>query len=733
MFIDENKGLDRVDGRMKVTGKAKYAAEHQPAGMTYAILVNSPVTKGKIKSIDTKKAEKSAGVLAVVTHLNSPKVPGYQTAANPAKGPTLSQPLRIFYDETIYFNNQPIAMVIADTLERATYAASLVSAQFAEEKFKTDLAQHISSAVSPSGNRSVYKRGEADAYKNAEVKIEQEYVLAREVHNPMELHSLVAVWEGDDKVKVYEKTQGVKSSQRSIMDAFKLPESNVQVIAEYVGGGFGAALRTWPHTIAAVLGAKLVKRPVKLMLTREQMFSLVGYRPLTIQKIGLGATKDGKLTGITHEATAETSMYEEFTEGTVNMSKFLYACPNVNTLYKILPLDVSTPTWMRGPGEATGAWALESAIDELSYALNLDPIELRLRNYAETDPERNLPFSSKFLKECYEKGAEQVGWNKRNRAVRSMREGDWLVGYGMSTGTFGAGRGRASVKAVLGTDGILTIQSAVSDSGPGTATAMTQIASENSGLPANRIVFELGDSNMPTGPTQGGSTTTSTLGSAVLEVSIAIKKKVAELAVKEAGGFANVRYEDLTFSRGEVSAGGNKISYADLLKKNNLPFIEITQNSQGGAERQQFSMYSFSVHFVIVHVHSRTGVVRVHKAVAVSDAGKIVSKKTAESQAIGGVVGGIGMALMEEAVIDHRYGRLINSNLADYHMPVQADVPHIEALFIDKPDPHTNPMGSKGLGEIALIGFAAAVANAVYHATGKRIRELPITPDKIIM
>ncbi len=740
MFIDEKEGLNRVDGKMKVTGKAKYAAEHHPAGLVYAILVNSPITKGRIKSIDTKKAERAAGVITVITHANAPKIPGYETAprtgANPEKGPTLGQPLRIFHDDTIYFNNQPLAMVIADTLERAMHAASLVKAEFETAPFNTDLASNTAKGVRPSNaGRALYKRGEVDAYKKAEVQVEQNYVLAREVHNPMELHSLVAVWDGEDKVKVYEKTQGVKSSQRAIMDAFKLPEANVQVIAEYVGGGFGAALRTWPHTIAAVLGAKAVKRPVKLMLTREQMFTLVGYRPMTVQKIGLGATKDGKLTGITHEAVAETSMYEEFTEGTVNMSKFLYECPNVNTVYKILPLDVSTPTWMRGPGEATGAWALESAIDELSYALNMDPIELRLKNYAERDPERNLPFSSKFLKECYQKGAEQIGWFKRNRQPRSMQEDGWLIGYGMSTGTFGAGRGRASVRGTLSADGIMTIQSAVSDSGPGTATAMTEIASSRMGLPPQKIVFELGDSSMPPGPTQGGSTTTSTLGSAVVDVSEAIKKKMFELVAKEGGGFATAKYEDLSFSRGEISQSngrGAKISYTELLRKNNLPSIEITLNSQGGTERQQYSMYSFSVHFVVVRVHPTTGVVRVHRAVAVSDAGKIVSKKTAESQAIGGVVGGIGMALMEEAVIDHRFGRYVNSNLADYHVPVHADVPHIEALFIDKPDPYTNPMGSKGLGEIALIGFAAAVANAVYHATGKRIRELPITPDKLI-
>jgi xanthine dehydrogenase YagR molybdenum-binding subunit len=616
-----------------------------------------------------------------------------------------------------------------------------VKAQYKKEDHQTNFSDNRSGAASPSNaSRGDYKRGEADAYKTAEVKIEGEYILPREVHNPMELHSITALWEGEDKVTVYDKTQGVKSTQGSIMSAFKLPEANVQVYAQYVGGGFGSALRTWPHEIAAIIGAKVVNKPLKLVLTRDQMFIMVGYRPYTIQKIGLGATKDGKLTGITHEAVSETSVYEEFTEGTVNVSKFLYACPNVNTSYKILPLNISTPTWMRGPGEATGAWALESAIDELSYALNLDPLEFRIRNYAETDPERNLPFSSKFLKECYAIGAERIGWKDRNPKVGSMKEGEWQVGYGISGGTFNAGRGRASVKAHLQANGSLLLQSAVADSGPGTATAMTKIASDALGMPSNKITFELGDSSLPPGPTQGGSTTTSTLGSAVHTICTSLKQKLAELASKENSPFHTadrheIKAEDILFENSGmtlIADRSKKISYADLLRQNNLPGIEITEQAAGGNERQRFSMYSFSVHFVKVLVHPLTGVVRVVKTVAVADAGKIVSEKTAASQMIGGVVGGIGMALMEEAVMDHRFGRYVNNNFADYHVPVHADVPHIDVFFIDKKDPVINPIGAKGLGEIAIIGFAPAVANAVYHATGKRIRELPITPDKII-
>jgi xanthine dehydrogenase YagR molybdenum-binding subunit len=414
----------------------------------------------------------------------------------------------------------------------------------------------------------------------------------------------------------------------------------------------------------------------------------------------------------------------------------MYACANVNTSYKIVALDKSTPTWMRGPGEATGAYALESAIDELSYALNIDPIELRVKNHADVDPQRNLPWSSKYLKECYQKGAEAIGWNNRNPKPNSMHEGEWQVGYGVGSGPFGASRGRATVKAILLANGSLVLQSAVSDSGPGTATSMVGIATDAFGLPPGKITFELGDSSLPPGPTQGGSTTTSTLGSAVHDVCVALQQKMAELAVTKGNSvLKNLKPEDLVFAKGFITSkldGSKKVAYGEVLKQNNLSELEVTRESQAGDERNKYSMYSFAVHFVQVDVHSLTGVVRIKKVVTVADAGKIINKKTAASQIMGGVVSGIGMALMEDGVFDHRFGRFVNNNLADYHVPVSADVPHIEALFIDKPDPVINPMGSKGLGEIANVGFAAAVANAVFHATGKRIRELPITPDKLI-
>ncbi len=734
--------VDRVTGKAVVTGAAKYASEHELDNITYGVLVGSNIANGKIMALDTKAAEKAPGVLSVITYLNSPKVPSYDydAGANPVKGPTGGKGLQIFDGPYIYFNGQPIALVIADTFERATYGASLVKAQYEKNKPETDFSDAGKTVKALEGQRyKDYVRGDAGAWKNGPVKIEAEYLLPNEVHNPMELHGITAVWNGDNKVTVYDKTQGVESTQRSIMNAFKLKEEDVQVYAPFVGGGFGSALRTWPHEIAALLGAKKTGRPIKLVLTRPQMFLMVGYRPYTVQRIGLSAIADGKLTGMSHRSDSITSMYEEFNERSVNVSRIMYACPNVVTQYRVYPFNVSTPTWMRGPGEATGAYALESALDELSYALNIDPLELRLINYAETDPDSGKPYSSKFLKEAYQLAADKIGWKDRNPKPGSVKDGDWMIGYGMATGVFGAHRGTAKALARFLVDGTLVIQSSVSDSGPGTATAMVKIAADAMGMSAEKINFELGDSSMPPGPTQGGSSTTATLGSAVHDVCESLKGKMADMA-KENSIFHtteihNVKPEDLFFENGYMVLTADKtkkILLIDLLKDNNVKQVEVTIESSPNDKMKDYVAYSYSAHFVKVAVHALNGMVRIKQVAIAGDAGKIISLKTAESQMIGGAIGGMGMALMEEGVIDNRYGRWMNNNLADYHVPIQADVPHIDALFVNKPDYLLNPIGAKGMGEIALIGFAAAVANAVYNATGKRVRELPITPDKFV-
>ncbi len=730
------KDLDRVDGKAKVTGTAKYAAEYDFPNLAYGVLACSTIANGSIVAMDTKKAEQAPGVLAVITHLSLSKPPGYKAAAD-EKSPS-KKDYKVFADNIIHFNGQPIALVIADTFERATYAASLVNAQYKTETPHTDFEKERKTGKPVEGGDEFkdYVRGEADAYKKAPVKIEAEYSIPIEVHNPMEMHAVTVVWDGD-KVTLYDKTQSLLDAQKNIMDLFDLPKENVHIICQYIGGAFGSAFSFWPHTAAAVMGAKEIGKPLKVSLSRDQMFTLVGYRPEAIQKVGIGAGQDGKLFGITHEADAITSSYQTFTEGIVNISRTLYACPNVNTRYKVYPLDLSVPTWMRGPGETTGTYALECAIDEMAHAVNMDPLQFRLLNYSETDPENNRPHSSKFLKEAFELGSAGIGWKDRNPKPGMTKEGNSFAGYGMGTGVFIAWRGGASVGVKFNSDGTLILSTAVTDMGPGTATAMTSLASQKFGISPDKIKFVMGDSDLPPGIFQGGSGTVSSLGTTVNNAAVTLKQKLVDI-VRQTSVFHTekiheVDLKDLIFEDGYMmlaSEPERKISYTEVLKYGNVQQLELVEKSEGYAG-DKYTSYSYSAHFVKVLVNPETGVVTVNKVVSAIDAGTIVNEKTARSQIIGGVIGGIGMALMEEGVIDHRYGRWMNNNFADYHVPVNKDVPHIEALFVNKPDPVVNPMGSKGLGEVSMVGFPAAVANAVFHATGKRIRELPITPDKL--
>ncbi|KAF2335854.1 xanthine dehydrogenase family protein molybdopterin-binding subunit [Flavobacterium nitrogenifigens] len=729
--MSKTSNINRVDGFAKVTGSATYSAEYKTAGVVYACLVGSTIAKGRIKTIDTKKAEWAPGVLAVITHLNVDKPAGYEKAKDKHN---FGQPLQIFKDDSVLYYDQPIALVIADTFERMRYAASLIKADYFKEEHSTELkkaAEKEKKVETDKGND--YHRGEHDGYKNAEVILETEYTIPTEVHNPMELANIIAKWDGNKPI-LYTKSQGVEGTRRSVAGVFGVPVEDVEVHAEYLGGAFGMGLHTWPYEIAALIGAKKLNRPVKLVLHREQMFTNVGFRPYTIQKMGLGATKDGKLTGLTHEAVAMTSSYEDFMEGTVNMSRFIYDCPNVSTRYRIVPLDISTPIWMRGPGEATGSFALECAMDEMAYKLNLDPIEFRKLNYAEKDQEQNKPWSSKFLLECYEGGMERIGWKNRKNEPGSVKEGNWLVGYGMGTGTFGCYRSPTSVKAKFLANGDLVLQCSVNDMGPGTATMMTAIGAEVIGFPSENVIIEMGKSGLPKGPTQGGSATTSSVGSAVHDACNLLLNKIIELGSKNPA-LKGIALTDLTFENGAVSSKKDKsksVTLAALLSSNKLEDFEVENLSKAAEEAKKYSIYSFSVHFVKVLVNPNLGKIRLAHVVSCADIGTVISQKTSAGQMFGGAVGGIGMGLMEALEIDHRFGRPINNNFADYHVPVNADIEKQEVFFVNKKDPISNPMGTKGLGETALVGMAPAIANAVFNATGKRVRDLPITLDKII-
>lgn len=711
--------LDRVDGRVKVKGIATYSAEYALENLAHAVLITSTIAKGFISNMNSKDAEAVPGVLAVISHLNSPGVPGYGEAKQPAERANMGTAFRVFFDNLIYFNGQPVAMVVAETWEQAKHAASLVKIEYEIEKHRTDFEANMQHAAVAQGvlkNKNSpfqdYVRGNPDAIHDAKVKLEATYTIPTQHHQPMEPHAIIAVWEGADKLTIYDKNQGVKSAQGNLAQAFKLPRDNVKVNAQFIGGAFGSGIRVWPHTVAAVLAAKKLNRPVKLVLGRELMFTSVGYRPYTVQKVAIGADENGVLSAIAHEGIGQTSAYEEHLERTILASRAMYACPNVSTKYKLLSLDVNTPTWMRGPGDATGMFALESALDELAYALKIDPLDMRLRNYAESDPERNLPWSAKGLRECYELGAEKFGWKNHTLEPRSMQKEGMLIGYGVASSLYGFHRHPSKAKAIMLANGSVIVQSATMDIGPGTGTAMTSIAAKVLGISPKKIRFDLGDSSLPDAPGQNGSSTIPSVGSAVHVACEALKKKLAELAA--------------------AMPGSRDIPYQDILKYHNLPQVEVTEESKSGPERDQYSMYSFGCHFVEVHVNPVTGEVRVKRVVTCADVGKIINYKTARSQSIGGVVGGIGMALMEASVMDHRYGRYVTNDFANYHIPVHTDIPQIDVIYVDKPDTLVNPIGSKGLGEIAIVGVAAAVANAVFHATGKRVRELPITVEKLV-
>lgn len=727
--MSKTSNINRVDGFAKVTGSATYSAEYKTPGVAYACLVGSTIAKGRIKTIDTKKAEWAPGVLGVITHLNVDKPAGYE---QPKKRDNLGQPLQIFKDDSVRYYDQPIALVIADTFERMQYAASLIKADYLKEDHSTELEKVKDKGKTPERAKD-YHRGVEDGYKNAAVILEEEYTIPTEVHNPMELANIIAKWDGN-KPTLYTKSQGVEGTRKSVGDVFGIPAADVAVNSEYLGGAFGMGLHTWPYEIAALIGAKKINRPVKLVLHREQMFTNVGFRPYTIQKMGLGATKEGKLTGLTHEAIAMTSSYEDFMEGTVNMSRFIYDCANVSTRYRIVPLDTCTPIWMRGPGEATGSFALESAMDELAHKLNMDPIEFRKLNYAEKDLEQNKPWSSKYLLECYEGGMERIGWKNRKNKPGSVREGEWLVGYGMGTGTFGCYRSPTSVKAKFLTNGTLVLQCSVNDMGPGTATMMTAIGADVTGISSENVIIEMGKSGLAKGPTQGGSATTSSVGSAVNDSCQLLITKAIELASKS-DVLKNIPIADLAFVNGSVTSkkdSSKSVSLAAVLNANKLEELVVENESKAAEEAKKYSIYSFSVHFVKVLINPNLGKIRLAHVVSCADIGTVINQKTSAGQMYGGAVGGIGMGLMESLEIDHRFGRPINNNFADYHVPVNADIEKQEVFFVNKKDPISNPMGTKGLGETALVGMAPAIANAVFNATGIRVRDLPITLDKIL-
>jgi xanthine dehydrogenase YagR molybdenum-binding subunit len=611
----------------------------------------------------------------------------------------------------VMYNGQPIAVVVADSLEAAMEGAQLVSAKYASETPVLDWANTPTiptEEVHPmfGGQRTVTRGDVERGLRDAAVKVEHVYTTPLENHNPMEVHNTLASWEGD-KLTLYDSTQGIFSVRGTVATAFGLNPDDVRLVSYFTGGGFGSKGGAWSHQILAAMAARVVKRPVKLALTRRQMFGPVGGRPITMQRITLGATRDGALTAIRHGSTSSTSTIEDWIEPATSQTRMLYACPNVETTYDLKRLNVGSPTFMRAPGESTGTFALESAMDELAYELGIDPVQLRLKNYADNDPESNKPWSSKSLRECYRVGAEAFEWSRREMKPRSMRDGRWLVGWGMATATYPAQRQPAGATARMLADGSVVVRAGTQEIGCGTYTAMSQIAADVLGIPVERVRFELGDTEMPQTPPSVGSMTAASTGSAVHEAATALKAKLAAMS-----------------SAGE--------SPTDAIKRAGGQPVEVTVQSQAGPDARQFSYHSFGAVFTEVRVDEELGLVRVPRVVTAHAVGRILNEKTARSQIIGGVVWGIGMALTEATEIDPRTGRYVNAQLDEYLVPVNADVGKIDVHFVDEHDPHVSATGAKGVGEIGITGVAASIANAVFHAAGKRLRELPLRVEKVM-
>jgi xanthine dehydrogenase YagR molybdenum-binding subunit len=730
----------RVDGLAKVTGAAKYAADHNVAGLAHGSVVCSTIAKGRITRLDTSAAMAVRGVLTVLTHDNRPPMPDNDQAYKDEVAPAGS-PFRPLYDDRILFNGQPIALVVAETPEIARFAASLVRVEYDRQEHVTDVQDRRVRTVPPppatNPMEAVFlppkSRGTPDqALAAAAVRHEAEYRVPIEHHNPIELYASTVIVEGNGKLTVYDKTQGVQNVQKYLCGIFGLQPEDVRVLSPFMGSGFGSGLRPQYQVVLAVLAARALQRPVRVVLTRPQMYGL-GYRPAMIQRIALGAKADGTLEAITHDAITVTSQYEDFHRQETGWSGLLYKSDHAKYEHRLARLDLATSCDQRAPSAASAVYALEAAMDELAVALELDPVELRLRCYSERDQHEDRPYSSKALRECYRQGAEAFGWDKRNPAPRSMRDGSDLVGWGMATGVWEALQVPITVRIVLGANGHAEVACATSDIGTGTYTIMAQVAADALGLPIENISVKLGDSSLPQSPVEGGSWIAASVSNGIVTTAGAIRDELLGLAGRMPNSpFANAAPDEVVLSDGRLASRrdeGRAVSIADVLRHGGMDRLEQekTTNPDQDATRAN---NSHAAVFAEVKVDEQLGVVRVTRIVSAVAAGRILNTKTAGSQILGGVVWGIGMALHEETLIDHRFGRIMNANIAEYHVPVNADVHDIKVIFVDEPD-DSNPLGIKGVGEIGIVGVAAAIANAVHHATGKRVRDLPITLDKV--
>lgn len=722
----------RVDGVAKVTGQAQYSAEFQLPGLLHAALATSTIASGRIEDIDTRAAERMPGVAFVLTHRNAPSLPEKGRAAvKPPAGRVLS----VLQDDRVFYNGQPIAVVVATTLEQARAAAGALVVKYAAEPATLDFAAERTRAYKPeslTGGEADSRRGDPDAaLRSAPFHLDATYQTPIEHHNPMEPHATIAAWEGD-RLTLYDSTQYVDGVKNTMAKLLGIAPENIRVVCHYTGGGFGCKGSMWSHVALAAMAAQKTGRPVKLAIERTQMFGPVGARPFTEQRMQLAADDRGRLLAVRHDVIAHTSKMEDWTEPCAVVTRMLYACPNLATSHRLIALNVGTPTFMRAPGEASGTFALETAMDELAWQLKIDPVELRLRNHADSDPQKNLPFSSKSLRQCYALGAERFGWSRRSAQPRSQRDGHKLVGWGMATATYPTHRLPANASVELRTDGIVYVASGTQDLGTGTYTILQQIVADALQLPASQVRVDIGDTLLPQAPVSGGSMTAASVGSAVQAAAQDLKRKIEQfVAADDVSPLRGAKADAVEWRDGRLFAGERSDDVASIARRANKSLVGVGKAAPG-PEAKQYSMHAFGAVFAEVKVDEALATVQVSRIASAYAVGTLLNAKTGRSQLLGGIVGGIGMALFEESLLDPRSGRFVNANLADYHVPVNADIRNIDIAFVPEEDRIVNPLGAKGIGEIGITGVAAAIGNAVFHATGKRIRELPITPGKLI-
>ncbi|MFC4493389.1 xanthine dehydrogenase family protein molybdopterin-binding subunit [Streptomyces ovatisporus] len=733
--------LTRVDGRAKVTGAARFPTEVPAPGMTHACLVGARIAGGRVTSVDASAAWEEPGVLAVLTHENLPRI-AEQPPLVPSLfgGPAPGETFFPMQDDVVHYGGQHVALVVADTHERAQHAAALLRIEYEESEPLTTIEQGRDQAYEPEAIFGGFlparnSRGDIGAgLAEAGVRVEGTYRFAANNHNPLETSGSTAVWDGDELV-LHDGTQGVNATQLTVAALLGIPLSKIRVVSPYVGGSFGCKAMVWHHPTLAAMAARVVGRPVRLALTREQMFTSCGHREEQEQHLTLGATADGRLTALRHHKLSPTSPFDDWAEPSLQTAAQMYACPHYEGSYRLFRANTMTPTFMRGPGDSSGMFALECAMDELACRLAIDPVELRLRNFASVDPVSGKPWSSNGIEECFARGAARFGWYDRDPEPRARREGSWLIGTGMAAAGYPAPppgtpqRARARIYA----DGSVVVQAATPEFGTGVATAMSQVAADALGVPVSRCRFEKGDTDFPGIAAAVGSAGAGMISAAVHTAATALREQLVREAVADSGSpLHGTDASEVAVHDGAMTAGRASEQYADLLRRNHRPDAEASGTWNPPGMDAPYAMATFGAQFAEVAVDPELGLVRVRRMTGAFAPGRVLNARTARSQLVGGMLWGLGQALLEANHMDPGTGRWVSTSLADYLVAVNADTPDVAVELVEVEDRIVNPLGVKGVGEIGQVGAGAAIANAIHHATGRRVRKMPITVEDLM-